>query len=533
MRTFIFLSVFLSVFSLKAQQWSWASQSSTIGSDQWVKALKTDPQDNAYVILSQEAPCVYNNFNMDAGTYVLKFDPNGQLLWVHKIGGSSFSLAVNSFGQVVVAGNFEGATTIENQTVNSTGDLNCYLLELSTNGDLLSLQIMNNAGDQSIGALLYDQSNNLYINGEYSTQMVIDNQTLLCDSAYRYGFIYKRSTAGTNNFITKYWMPDPVWYNLLKIDDQQNVYLSGTTESYISIPGTKCGWPGTWGHGFMLKLDSFGTPKWLGSTGETYYIYNFFIDDHQNLFLKVNTGSHYTYSQGLFKYDSEFKNRKTIGWLGYGYGDHSISPYDMQSDFMNVVLQVNCNYGEPMPCDGVTIDSVTYPVNGEMDFMIGKMDTMMNISNVLPLDAPGGEWLQASAKTSNGYLFAGQFENSPINSHDTLVFGNTTLTDKGPWRHFFLLRMIESPTNTEKQTVTNNFKVYPNPVNNNLIIDLPESYLQSEIMVMIYDLNGREIYSQKLIRKNQIDCSSLVAGVYLISIRSEDKAPIIGKFVKE
>lgn len=74
------------------------------------------------------------------------------------------------------------------------------------------------------------------------------------------------------------------------------------------------------------------------------------------------------------------------------------------------------------------------------------------------------------------------------------------------------------------------FNLYPNPVNNTLLIDLQD---KTDAAISITNLLGEKIYSEKVSAKNnQLDVSFLTTGIYFLQIRSNDQVAT-RKFIKE
>jgi CubicO group peptidase (beta-lactamase class C family) len=65
---------------------------------------------------------------------------------------------------------------------------------------------------------------------------------------------------------------------------------------------------------------------------------------------------------------------------------------------------------------------------------------------------------------------------------------------------------------------TNKFSLYPNPISNYIMI---ESLVNAELTV--YTISGQEVFKTKTFEKtNRINTSSLLAGVYIFSLKTED-----------
>jgi serine protease AprX len=73
-------------------------------------------------------------------------------------------------------------------------------------------------------------------------------------------------------------------------------------------------------------------------------------------------------------------------------------------------------------------------------------------------------------------------------------------------------------------------RVYPNPVQENLFFDLPESFSPSE--VIIYDISGKLIRSFRYEGKNNVKVGELKSGVYIVKFVSQDKS-LNFKFIKK
>ncbi len=74
-----------------------------------------------------------------------------------------------------------------------------------------------------------------------------------------------------------------------------------------------------------------------------------------------------------------------------------------------------------------------------------------------------------------------------------------------------------------------NLKIYPNPVQNKLILQSVTNDFDS---VSIADLNGRIVHSSKNLVSNEIDISALRSGMYFITITSSE-GNITKKFIKK
>jgi hypothetical protein len=76
---------------------------------------------------------------------------------------------------------------------------------------------------------------------------------------------------------------------------------------------------------------------------------------------------------------------------------------------------------------------------------------------------------------------------------------------------------------------TQNIAIYPNPANNLIILDIPNSIELKQIKV--FDAMGRLVLKEAR-NLAQIDVSSLTSGIFLVRIETESGGVLIAKFIK-
>ena len=76
------------------------------------------------------------------------------------------------------------------------------------------------------------------------------------------------------------------------------------------------------------------------------------------------------------------------------------------------------------------------------------------------------------------------------------------------------------PLSSSEPTTIDHLAIYPNPALNDIKIGLP-TYQNSEIH--IFDLMGRKIFSQRILKSETVDISRIPNGTYIISLKLNDK----------
>lgn len=93
---------------------------------------------------------------------------------------------------------------------------------------------------------------------------------------------------------------------------------------------------------------------------------------------------------------------------------------------------------------------------------------------------------------------------------------NWTLNDVTP----FTIPPVCTFLGTNNPTLENKISIYPNPTNSIINIKITDL---SDAKTTIYDVNGRELKTQKITQNlNTIDISSLAKGVYILQITTEE-----------
>lgn len=115
--------------------------------------------------------------------FVAKYDPNGQLLWAGRIGGSDFdmfeALAIDDAGNIALYGWFTGTADLDPttgvQTTVSAGQRDGCVIKLDANGNLLWAFALENANQCYDGDIAFSPMNgDVVVTGYYETSIDLD-----------------------------------------------------------------------------------------------------------------------------------------------------------------------------------------------------------------------------------------------------------------------------------------------------------------------------------------------------------------------
>jgi len=180
MKHFLTISALLATsLTSTAQQLEWIdSYGSTSAYEDLVKAVVTDQDGNVYITGAYHGQIQFGSFTLPAldndNIFIAKLDSSGTCLWVQSYGGTTagaerpMDMAIDQSGNLVVVGNFFGATTFGNTTYNSMNS-DIFIFKTDPFGNLIwSRGYAGDGYDIPIGVCV-DHNNNIIVNGYHSS----------------------------------------------------------------------------------------------------------------------------------------------------------------------------------------------------------------------------------------------------------------------------------------------------------------------------------------------------------------------------
>lgn len=114
--------------------------------------------------------------------FVARYLPNGTLAWANRLGGTMFdeatAVAVDAAGNVYVAGTFTGTVNFGGDVVTAR-DFDMFLAKYSSNGALQSVRTMGGTGMDQPYALAIDSAGNVLMAGSFENTMSLNGQSLV------------------------------------------------------------------------------------------------------------------------------------------------------------------------------------------------------------------------------------------------------------------------------------------------------------------------------------------------------------------
>lgn len=254
-------------------------------------------------------------------SFIAKYDPEGNLVWAHRLVGSSdvriYDIVVDPMAQIGVVGSFKGNTDLDPGPgvfpAESNGGHDVFLLRLLPDGNLQWAWTMGDDDDDVGYAIAADENSGLYVTGKYKGTIFFQGGA---SPIYEWS-----SEGGTDVFIVRFNNAGHLfWVDVLggeKNDEGTDIALDG--EGRVYVVGTFAGeadidpkWTSAekLSHGrddiFLTVVTSMGESVW-----QTYMGGN---DDESNAQIVVKDDGSF-YISGEFQENADFDERSDGGLL--------------------------------------------------------------------------------------------------------------------------------------------------------------------------------------------------------------------------
>ncbi|MBK7384909.1 MAG: SBBP repeat-containing protein, partial [Flavobacteriales bacterium] len=345
--------------------------------------------------------------NNDA--FLVKFNSAGVRQWGTYYGGAEdetrSSCATDGSGNVYMAG-----ITLSSSGIASGGHLNtpagqidCYLVKFNSAGQRQWGTYYGGLYDESAGNCAVDGSGNVYLSGSTSSYSGITTTGSHQDyhggeiPAYQEGtstdaFLAKFNTSGVRLWSTYYGGWDPEAGQACTTDGNNNVYLTGETQSPINISsgGHQDTYAGSW-DAFLVLFNESGVRQWgtyYGAGGEfDDWARSCATDGNNDVYMAGQTGSPTAIASG--GHQNTHGGAAWDGFLAKFEGDDTI---DLDC--------ATATMAETEPNNSVsTSNPLTYgtPISGDM----GDCTTIDNTSDYFSFTTTGQGVLRVEACLSN------------------------------------------------------------------------------------------------------------------------------------
>ncbi|MBK6399017.1 MAG: SBBP repeat-containing protein [Bacteroidetes bacterium] len=556
MKKYLFLfSLLLSCFYLQAQipAFQWAKRAGSLGHD-YPSSVTTDNDGNIYVTGNFQGTV---DFDPNAGVYnltapgipadifVLKLNPNGNLVWARNMGGigndNGNFIAVDANQNVYITGEFQDIADFDPDSANTynltsaNGSHDAFVCKLNAQGNLSWAIALGNTSDDVGYGIDLDKVGNVYTTGFFEGTVDFDqgpNSFPLTSGIFADAFILKMDSAG--NFI---WAKSVGGLALergrsISLKEDGFVNVMGVFQNDGDFdPGPNIYTMTSFGvyDIFMLKLDTAGNYIWAKQIGGP---------DYEEAHEMVADSSGNTYITGTFQGTSDFDP---------GTATYNLSAYQNTEDFFITKLNSagDLNWVKVIGGSGsdhgygIALDRYGYVYSTGYSFDTTDFDPGPNVYNLFPissctyiniLDSAGSfVW---SGMTDGQYADIGyDIALDPGSNIFTVgTFMDTSDFDPGAGvfnmvangnTHFdiFIQKMKSIGTGMNNVQTHDGISIFPNPSTGNLTIEMPSNHSEQ---YSIIDLLGQCVLKGNTTGKIlNLNFEFLNDGIYILQISNK------------
>ncbi|MCE3278732.1 MAG: hypothetical protein K0S44_923 [Bacteroidetes bacterium] len=469
--------------------------------------------------------------------FTAKYDSSGNLLWAKACGGTAsevpYSITTDLDSNVYVSGYMSSSFTFGTSTLNTNGGADIFIAKYTSSGTEVWAKNFGGSGTEDAYAVRTDENNDVYIAGDIgSTGINFGSTVLNTTGTGRDIFIAKLTSQGNEIWATSVGGTAQEYAFAMNIDRGGSVIIAGSFASPSLTFGTSVIYPAATYDVYVAKISALLPPDICMVTVDSLSNYNMiywdktpylgvdsfivyrettintykrigavhhdslsmFIDTVRTLYFP-NTGNP---NQGTYKYKLQIRSMT---------GDYGMMGPWHKSIFVNQT-------GGVFTFNDYSIEGVTVPVPQLNQYLLLRDDNSTGNWNVLSANA---------SSPMNDPAFA-SFPNArwrvetdwTINCDATRATVNTTRSN---------IKGAGLSVGIEKETLNIDFAVFPNPADENVIIEVPPQ--SSKCLIKMYDQLGKSVTEEILIGPStmktsyKLDLSGCDKGIYTITLENE------------
>ncbi|MDF2448305.1 MAG: hypothetical protein K0R26_809 [Bacteroidota bacterium] len=428
--------------------------------------------DKGYIITGSTSSFGQGNTDI----YLLKLDSMGQVKFQTSFGGYS-----NDIGKSILVLPDSGFVIVGYTSSMGIGGYDILMVKADKNGAL--------QWQKTFGGTDWDFA--------HSIKKTSDGGFIIGGTTYSFGYgnadgyVIKTDANGIVEWSKTYGgKKDDEFKSVIETNDG-NYALAGYTKSYAD----------SLGDAWVFKIDLNGDS--INSFSHNYGIvqYDVYNDVKELSSGELILGGAITYTNNL-KQQSNFVKINSTGQIilqfidGQSGTDEEFFKVDVSNSYFGnyTALQNSHENGSSFKTDVklLLLNSAGYYVNGGA---IGSSQDDECFSFTL------------TNEISKGYIAVGYTKSYNSILSDVFIIKYDSLLSIGP-------NIVGIP---EVEEIENNFKIYPNPVQDKIIVEYNVSY-ENELLIRIYDVYGQKIIEKSLDLVESINLNLFPCGLYFVQI---------------
>ena len=536
----------ISQSSAQTPNWLWANSAGSSLYDYGI-GVCNDNNGNTYSTGYFRESITFGDITLtDVGgfdIFVVKYDPNGNVLWANSYGGTSLdfvnNMSINADNHIVITGAFRsesisfGSFTLTNP--NAGDGANCfYVMKIDTDGNVLWATTANCDSNCSGSDVDINSNGDIVVTGNFSGNTVTFGSITLTNS-YQFAddfFIVKYNSAGEVLWAKGYGGNSEDTGIGVVFDNTGNInFIGAFSSSEITLGVTT--YINSGGYDYLLvQFGSEGNISWMRNAqgnGDD-FAQDIDVDNDNNIFITGNFSGLFVSFSGLELTGNSSLNIFTIKYDNGGNPEWVISPQGDQNDesyAITVDKDGNCLITGTFESSILSFDGSISITNNNLEYGDVFVAKINNDGIVNWATATGGNdldyGLSISTNNEGNAFITGVFYSTSI------AFGANTLVNANSSNNSpdYFIAKLNSTVGIDDKPIEQRSLIYPNPVVDNFNITTEEKSI-----IKLYSENGILLKTRNLdIGNNLIDVSTYKPGIYFVRIMVNDKV-MNDKFIK-
>jgi len=467
-----------------------------------------------------------------ADIFMVKLNANGNFIWAKEfsgdVQGDLNGMAQDEDGNIYVTGIFDDRRDFDpgpdSLIVTATGYWDVFVVKLNSEGELLWLHHLGNAGDNWAHDLIIDHDRNIYVTGYFSDTLDFDPgpETLNFMATNTDPYIWKLDTDGNLVWAVQYEGESFDQSKSVTMDRQGNIYSTGwfgETQDFDPGPGhfllTSAGGNDR-DDAYITKLNHEGKFIWAYALGglEDDYGMEAKVDDFGNIFISGTYQGKAGFYPGGLEQDSLVSNGMSDIFLArwtqcietyFQFSTFTCDTYtspsgkytwDVSGDYMDTLTNA-------AGCDSIlTIHLMASQLDDEVILTNTTLESQQPTGPYQWLDCDNG-YAEIPGATSQSFT-PQHSGNYAVGLFDGICFDTSLCIN---------VMIVDVQENHDVSGI----HIFPNPTGGDWVIDFGE--LNSDATVDIFDESCRLVYTATFRDVHRIPMHlSLSSGLYVVRV---------------
>jgi len=537
----------ISLSYAQTPNWIWAESAGGMSND-YGNGICNDNSGNTYSTGYFSESITFGEItltdNGGSDIFIVKYDPNGNVLWANSYGGVALdftnNMSINADNQIVITGAFRsesisfGTYTLTNP--NSGDGADCFfVVKIDSNGNILWATTANCDSNCTGTDIDINDNGDVVVTGNFFGNSVTFGSVTL-NNFYQFAsdfFIVKYNSQGEVLWAKGFGGNS---YDLgigVAFDNTGKInFIGAFSSNEITVGITTFANSGGYDY-LIVQFGPDGNISWLRNAlgdGDDFAV-DIDVDNDDNIFITGDfSGSSVSFS-GIEIIGNGSLNIFTLKYSNGGNPEWVVAPQGDQNDEsygLTVDKDGNCLITGTFESSVLSFDGSVSITNSNAEYgnmFVAKINNDGIVNWATSTGGNDSDYGQGITTNNEGNAFiTGTFYSTSI------TFGSSTLVNNGGSSNSadFFIAKLNSTVGINDKPIENSSFVHPNPV-----IDKFNIVTKEKSIIKVYSQNGVLLKSKNLdVGDNLIDVSTCKTGVYIVRMITKDKV-LTDKLIKK